>query len=233
MARTIGVTIRETYHREGICPCGGALTAQDAVIAEGIQILVKQVSLFTPEFDEKLRALKSDDARASEMEHAIKSQIHARIEDNPAFFTSLRERLERIVEDGKAKRIDAAQQLELFQALARELRGEAGAAEELGLSETGFAIYGLLTERPPLVVSERTAPPYGTPIDEARTALASLLEEQLEPQVAIVDWAHKEDVQREMRRLIKRQLRAASLPAEKVEATAESIVDLLKRRRGR
>jgi type I restriction enzyme R subunit len=38
-------------------------------------------------------------------------------------------------------------------------------------------------------------------------------------------------VQRAMRRLIKRQLRAASFPADKIDATAESIVDLMKRRR--
>jgi len=48
---------------------------EEAVIAEGIQILVKQVSLFTPEFEEKLKALKSDEARASEMEHAVKSGL--------------------------------------------------------------------------------------------------------------------------------------------------------------
>jgi type I restriction enzyme R subunit len=216
-----------------ISDCGAKVRKliEEAVIAEGIQVLVKQVSLFSKDFDDKLKALKSNDARASEMEHAIKNEIHVKLDENPAFYTSLRERLEQIVEDRKAKRIDAAQQLKLFEALTKELRGEAAVAEKLGLSETGFAIYGLLKEPKPLMVSEPKGAPYGATVDEAKTALASLLEEQLEPQVAIVDWAHKEDVQREMRRLIKRQLRAASLPAEKVDATAESIVDLMKRRR--
>jgi type I restriction enzyme R subunit len=72
--------------------------------------------------------------------------------------------------------------------------------------------------------------PYGQ-IDEAKKELAALLEEQLQPQGAIVDWARKDDVQREMRRLIKRQLRAAAYPADKVDAVAESVVDLMKRRR--
>ena len=40
-------------------------------------------------------------------------------------------------------------------------------------------------------------------------------------------------VQREMRRLIKRQLRAASYPTTKIDTVAESVVDLLKRRSGR
>jgi len=44
--------------------------------ADGIQLLVKQVSLFHAEFDAKLNALKTDEARASEMEHAIRDEIH-------------------------------------------------------------------------------------------------------------------------------------------------------------
>ncbi len=68
-------------------------------------------------------------------------------------------------------------------------------------------------------------------MDDAKKELASLLEELLAPHVAIVDWTHKEDVQREMRRLIKKQLKAASYPAEKVDSVAESVVDLLKKRR--
>ena len=70
-------------------------------------------------------------------------------------------------------------------------------------------------------------------IDESKRELASILEEQLEPQVSIVDWVTKEDVQKEMRRVVKRQLRAAGVAADKVDPMAESVVDLMKRRRGR
>ena len=215
-----------------VSDCGAKVRKliEEAVVAEGIQILVKQVSLFTPEFDDKLKALKTDDARASEMEHAIRHEIHVKLEESPAFFSSLRERLEQIVLDRKARRIDAAQQLKLFEVLTKEMRGHAAAAEKLGLSETGFAIYGMLRPGGPGSLAETKGAPWGEP-DEAKTALASVLEEQLEPQVSIVDWSQKDDVQREMRRLIKRQLRAASFPPDAIDVTAESIVDLMKRRR--
>jgi type I restriction enzyme R subunit len=220
--------------RLDISDCGAKVRKliEEAVIAVGIQILVKQVSLFTPEFEDKLKALKTDDARASEMEHAIRHEIHVKLEENPAFFTSLRERLEQLIEDRKAKRIDAAQQLKLFEVLTKEMRGHADIAEKLGLSETGFAIYGLLRGAEPGSLAEQKGTAWGT-ADEAKTALASVLEEQLEPQVSIVDWSQKDDVQREMRRLVKRQLRAAAFAADKIDATAESIVDLMKRRRSR
>ncbi|WP_437942800.1 type I restriction enzyme endonuclease domain-containing protein [Sorangium sp. So ce341] len=83
--------------------------------------------------------------------------------------------------------------------------------------------------------SDSSCPPLGS----CRSAvprfgrIASLLEEQIEPQVSLVDWVHKDDVQREMRRRIKRQLRAAGFAGDTIDATADSIVELMKRRRGR
>jgi len=202
---------------------------EEAVIADGIQILVKQVALFSSEFDEKLAALKTDEARASEMEHAIRAEIHIKLDEDPAFYISLRERLEKIIADRKARRIDAAAQLRLFESLTKDMRGRAEAAQKLGLSETGLAIYGLL--RPP---ADRAADAPAAPVDgkpnDATVALAGLLEEHLSPHAGIVDWQVKEDVQREMRRVIKKHLRAASYPSAGLDRLAEGIVDLLRRR---
>ncbi|WP_437954911.1 type I restriction endonuclease subunit R [Sorangium sp. So ce119] len=218
-----------------ISDCGAKVRKliEESVAADGIEILVKPISLFAPELEDKLKKLKTPEARASEMEHALRHEIHVRLDDDPVFFTSLRERLEQIIQDRKAKRIDAARQLQLFNELRKEARGPVAAAEALGLSETGLAIYGLVSERKPLTAAERTQNTYGK-VDESKKELASLLEEQLEPQVSLVDWVHKDDVQREMRRRIKRQLRAAGFAdEEKIDATAESIVQLMKHRRGR
>lgn len=231
----IRATAAAKYHDDklDVSDCGAKVRKliEEAIVADGMQILVKQVSLFTPEFEERLKALKGDEARASEMEHAIMHEIHVKLEENPVFFTSLRLRLEQIIADRKAKRIDAAQQLKLFEVLKKEMRGHADAAEKLGLTETAFAIYGLLRRDGAPTLAENLAAPYGSKLDDAKSALATVLEEQLEPQVAIVDWIQKSDVQREMRRIIKNQLRAASFPTDAIESTAESIVDLMKRRR--
>lgn len=206
---------------------------EDAIVAEGIQILVQRVSLLTPEFDEKLKALKSDDAKASEMEHAIKNEIHVRLDEDPAYFLSLRQRLEEIIEARKARRIDAAKQLELLQALAKDLKGSADQAGKLGLSSTGFALYGLLQSGGASVAADAPKASYEAKPDPAKVALASVLEEAVAPHVGIVDWTNREDVQKDIRRLVKRQLRAANTPDDKLEGLAEQVVDLLKRRQGR
>ena len=195
----------------------------DAVVAEGIQILVKEVQLFSPEFEEKVEALKTDDAKASEMEHAIRHEINVRVEENPAFYQSLRQRLEEIIEQHRQERLEAAQQLSLLNSLREEVRSEQTQAEEMALKPRGFAIYGLLEQQRPMAVRENS-PAY----NEANRDLAFLIDDAVTPYTELVDWWQKEDLQRQMRSRIKRQLRASGMAAEAVEALAAEIVDLAK-----
>ena len=200
----------------------------DAVVADGIQILVKEVQLFSPEFEEKVEALKTDDAKASEMEHAIRHEINVRVEENPAFYQSLRERLEEIIEQHRQERLDAAEQLLRLNSLCEELKNEQTQAEEMELDARGFAIYGLLERQRPMAVREG-APSYNV----ANRDLASLIDEAVMPFTELVDWWQKEDLQRQMRSRIKRQLRASGMAAEAVEPLAAEIVDLAKVRSDR
>jgi len=49
-------------------------------------------------------------------------------------------------------------------------------------------------------------------------------------ELAVVDWSLKEDVKREMRRQIKRILRASGYSRDKIESTTLKIIDLAKAR---
>ena len=195
----------------------------DAVVADGIQILVKEVQLFSPEFDEKVAALRTDDAKASEMEHAIRHEINVRVEENPVFYQSLRERLEEIIEQRRQERLDAAEQLSLLNSLREELQGEQAHARDIGLDARGFAIYGLLEQRRPMAAREDAAV-----YNAANRDLASLIDEEVAPFTELVDWWQKDDVQRQMRSKIKRQLRASGVATDAIESLAADIVDLAK-----
>ena len=223
-------TARARYHDDqlDLSGCGEKVRQliADAVVADGIQVLVKEVPLFSPQFDEKLDALKTDEAKASEMEHAVRHEIHVRVDENPAFYQSLRERLEAIIEERRQERIDAAEQLSLLQQLATEVKREGETAQEIGLNARGFAVYGLLQQSRPAAVREASAS-----YDEANRDLASLLDEAVDPFTELVDWWEKDDVQRQMRSRIKRQLRASGIDADQVEGLASQIVDLAKVRR--
>ena len=195
----------------------------DAVAADGIEILVKEVQLFSPEFDEKVEALRTDEAKASEMEHAIRHEINVRVEENPVFYESLRKRLEEIIEQHRLERLDAAEQLKLFATLKAELQGERSRAKDIGLEPRGYAIYGLLEQARPMMVEEKRAV-----YNAANRDLASLIDESVAPFTDLVDWWEKDDVQRQMRARIKRHLRAGGMASEAVERLASEVVDLAK-----
>ena len=200
----------------------------DAVAADGVRILVKEVRLFSPEFEEKVEALRTDDAKASEMEHAIRHEISVRLEENPAFYRSLRERLEAIIEERRQERLDAARQLSLLNSLREEMKDEQIRARDIGLDARGFAIYGLLERQRPMPVREDAAS-----YDVANRDLASLIDEEVTPFTELVDWWQKDDLQRRMRSRIKRRLRAGGVEADAVESLAADIVDLAKVRTDR
>ena len=220
-------TARARYHddRLDLSGCGEKVRQliAEAVVADGIQILVTEVPLFSKEFEEKVEALKSDDAKASEMEHAIRHEINVRVEENPVFYQSLRKRLEDIIEERRQERISEAEQLGLLKHLRDELQGEQTKAQEMALDVRGFAIYGLLEQHRPVAVKEDAAT-----YNEANRDLASLIDEAVEPFTELVDWWQHDDVQRQMRSKIKRQLRASGIEADQVEVLAADIVDLAK-----
>ena len=120
-----------------------------ALIAEYIGVdrveqLLEPISILSPTFEEEIAKLGSAEAKASEMEHAIKYELKIRYEDNPVFYQSLRQRLEQILEERKQERISSAQELRKLGALKSELESVGSIAQSLGLSEAGFAMYELL-----------------------------------------------------------------------------------------
>ena len=208
-----------------------------AVVADGIEILVKEVRILSVEFDEKIEALKTDRAKASEMEHAIRHEISVRIDENPGYYQSLRERLEAIIKERREERIDAAQQLALLNDLREDLKGERAQAQDSGLNPRAFAIYGLLQrrqrqaevrgERAVLSVDDSTSDrPSAT---SAERELASELDKAIAPFTRVVDWQQKDDEKRRMRREIKRCLRKRGYETAMETLTME-IVDLAKAR---
>ena len=105
---------------------------------------------------------------------------------------------------------------------------EQARAQDMGLDGRGFAIYGLLERQRPMAEGGDS-----TSYNAANRDLASLIDEAVAPFTELVDWWQKDDLQRQMRSQIKRQLRASGIAAEAVESLAAEIVDLAKVRTDR
>jgi type I restriction enzyme R subunit len=200
--------------------------------ADGVKQLLEPISILSPKFEEELARLPTAEAKASEMEHAIKYELKIRFEENPVFYQSLRERLEEILEERRQERISSAEQLRKLGALKTELESVGNIARSLNLSETGFAMYELLLlakrngDALPRVAEDHAI--YHGERDEDARALAESVEQEIAV-LAVIDWRMKDDVQREMRRRIKRRLRAAGFDGERLDALANGLLDIARR----
>jgi type I restriction enzyme R subunit len=185
--------------------------------AEGVDVLLKPVSILDDEFTGELDKLKSEHAKASRMEHALKKTITIKLHEDPVFYMSLKTRLEEVIEDRRLSRIDDVQRLQALTTIREHLRGgQSESAESLGLNSDSYAVYGLLNRR----YAEAGEDIAQEQVAELADSVYDMLKEE-----AVIDWVNKEDVQREMRRKVKRQLRLARCPKDQIEPVTGEIMD--------
>ncbi|MCD6229324.1 MAG: type I restriction endonuclease subunit R, partial [Candidatus Diapherotrites archaeon] len=200
---------------------------EEHIKAEGITHLAEPTSIFTEKFDEEIERLTSDEAKASEIEHAVKHEITFKVYEDPVYYESLRERLDRILHDFKAGRMDAAEQLELLKEILGEIRHPEKQAEKTGIDLKVFPFYNILSETSDnMIVMEQQAT-YGE--QKSLKGISNEIFKALD-ELAVVDWQMKEDIKREMRRQIKRVLRANNYPADKIESITVKLLDLARAR---
>jgi len=201
---------------------------EEHIRTNGVKKLLDPVSIFSRKFDEVVD-LKSPEAKASEIEHAIRYEIHVRQDEDPVFYQSLKERLMKIIEERKKERISAIEELKHLQALVDEMRNIGKVAHDLGFSELEYALYRILAdnksepEKEPLMVRESPVQ-YGKDKDDYKDLTLAIMESLAK--LAVIDWIHKEDVQREMRKQIKGILRAKGYQFDEMEVLTAKIMDL-------
>ena len=198
----------------------------DERISADVRKLMEPVSVLDEDFEEKVASLPHDEARASVMEHAIRAYISTRLADNPAFFEKLSEQLERIIRDLRNQVIEAAEAARREDEVRRQFRAEEDIAAEHGLSPVSFAIFELIRsgdgDAGPGAWAERD-------LKDAALALEGVIQQH----AGVVEWQSNPDVQRLMRRDIKRELRPSGNYGEpQLDELANRIVELAQHRRG-
>ena len=206
----------------------------DERIDADVRELMKPVGVLDQDFDQKIAALPHDEARASVMEHTIRAYINERLADNPVFYGKLSEQLERIIQDLRNKVIDAAEAAKLQAALKAQLDAEEDIAAQMGLSAEAFAIYEIIDEAGTRTISEGDRAAYHVRMDEAQKEATQQVEAAVAQHRAVVDWQSNQEVQRLMRRDIKRVLRVDEKYTEaELDDLANRIVDAFRSRGSR
>lgn len=148
-----------------ISDCGNKVKQiiSDNLKALGVIDFIKPISIIDKDFQSKIKKLGSDRARASSMEHAIKHILNVKLDTNPVYYTSLFEKLKKILEDTEKNWLERRMRLEEF--IEKEIKtGEENTAKKYDLSREQFAIFEVVREvaskGQEFIVSEKDTEPF-------------------------------------------------------------------------
>ncbi len=185
----------------------------------GIKILVEPVAILSEKFQEALDNLKSDKSKASEMQHAIRHEISIKYEEDPVFYSSLKDRLEVIIEMYTQNRIDLAEKIKRLKTLYMQIKERPNLAEKMGLNSAELAFFNLLKEDSIKVG-----------IEDEREIVKFTYEilEAIEPYVSLIDWQNKSDILRQIRKASKNIIDQKQIERKRKDLLAHQIEELAK-----
>ncbi len=187
------------------------------ITASGIESILEPINITAPDFQERLEIKGSSRAKASHVEYAIRQTITEKVATDPAFYGSLKDRLEEIIEEHIKERKDEAQLLKDLLELGNKEKDRENFARSLGLEDAReFSFYGLLHPFMETMFSDS---------DEKQVAFTKEIIGVVKDR-RVIDWTEREDIQKEMRREIKRLLRSKGCPEDKIEPLTREIVSL-------
>lgn len=191
----------------------------DHVRSIGIDAITNPAGVTRDNFLEVVHAhIKSDKAKAA----LIKTQAIAIIKEmlryNPAFYESLREKLERLINEEESRRkkdADYLTNLEQYEEIYNELLSEEKMRQKVfgryDASRFEFAVYGEMNRRKNK--------------DEA-VALAKSIQEKIKSQTEIVDWTAKISVQKEIKRVLYYTMTEAGFDDQEADSLSDKIITL-------
>lgn len=192
------------------------------VKGEDIIPLLKPVDILGENFSTEIEKLRSPRAKAMRMEHAIRHTITVKLHEDPVLFESLSQRLERIITERKASRLDDVAEFRLLGELAREMRERDQEAGKQGVKADELPFFHAIQKALQGPDKSSVAEQPETDIPKLTRLILDDLQE-----IAVIDWDTKEEIMRDMRRAIKRRLRMDySIPGEAIEPLVASLMEL-------
>ncbi|WP_349916550.1 type I restriction endonuclease subunit R [Bacillus cereus] len=210
---------KSRYRVDGmdISDCGEKVKQliEEHLAAVGIDVVHEPIDILSNRFEKQVDETKTPEGKAAEMEHAIRHEIRVKLEENPVYYTSLKERLEELLQRRRDRQMDIDELLEEYRNMVNDMRNTAQKGEEQGFTREQYPFYQMLEKEMPLYDDV-----------EDLKALTHLITDIIQQEADIVEWTTKEDVKREMRKKIKKQLRVSPCPKEKLESLTQQLIDL-------
>jgi len=164
---------------------------EENILASGVDPKISPINLLDPKFKEEVAKTENPKMRAVEIKNAIRHHITVSLNDDPAYYRKLSERLEEIIQKYYDNWEEQARQLLLFK---EECMNEPTPPE--GLTNAELPFYNLYTE-----VLEKHFDEDKVPYEDAKK-VASELVAYLNEVSQIVDFFNKPDEIRRLKRKI-------------------------------
>jgi type I restriction enzyme R subunit len=190
----------------------------------GINPKIPPIELLSPDFMEHLEKHSGGDpeGKASEMEHAIRKHCTVHFDEDPAFYTRLSDKLEKLIQEQKDNWDVLAQG---YEALRRE--AEAGRTETVeGLTREGSTFYDYVVQ---LAFSDGEVPSgHRQGLKELMARIVEILQET----IGIIDFWKKPIEVKKLRGNIDTEILLTEIPqlADRHERIAVEIVKLAEKR---
>lgn len=196
------------------------------LVSSGIKVMHEPISIYSTEFYDIVNKKTSNKAKASLIEHKIRTTISNLLATNPIYYTSLRERLDKIIKSHEDDMESSTTLLDDLNKIKDALDVEK-VAQQHNMKSEEFAIYQMIrtgyiqlqagTDSYQLIL-----PP---DVDENLTDVAKSVFGTLD-ELAVIDWKHKQDQQKKMLQKIKRTLYKLGYDVTTADKESKNILHL-------
>ena len=173
------------------------------------------ISILSDQFLAEVRGMPQRNLAVELLQKLLKGELATRRRKNVVQARSFAEMLEQTLRRYQNRAIEAAQVIEELISLAREMREANARGEQLGLTEDELAFYDALE------TNDSAVQVLG---DETLRDIARELVETVRGNVTI-DWALRENVRANLRRLVRRILRKHGYPPDKQEKATRTVLE--------
>lgn len=171
-----------------ISECGEKVRrlVQNYLFTEGIDAR-DPISILDVSFKEELEKNLKPETKAAQMEHAIKKEISIRLDEDKVYYTSLKEKIEQLIEKYKERQMTIFELLEKLEDAREAIVTKVSGKTESGLSSLQEPYYNKLME------VHESAGEYN--LKEIAVNVHQFIEDTVAP---ISDWSAKTDFKRKL-----------------------------------
>lgn len=194
--------------------------------SNGIKVFHEPVSIYSSEFNDIANKKTSPKAKASLIQHKVRTTISNLLNTNPIYYTSLREKLEKLIAEHEQEIISTTSFLTELDKIKDGLDVDA-VAKQHGMRREEFAVFQMVRAAYiQFQAGAEKATMQLTVEDEKKLSGTSLSLFSALNGLAVIDWRQKPEQQKIMLKTIKRELYKIDFDIETAERESHNILNL-------